>query len=139
MNNPNVRQAVPFFWVSNLERSIRYYVDGLGFEMTNSWINNGKLEWCWLQIGNAALMLQEFRNKVPYANSSEGELGLGVSIYFQCEDAIAIYKEVSKRGIEVARPFVGNRMWVTCLVDPDGYRIMFTSATSEPEETVYFE
>jgi hypothetical protein len=27
---PNVTQAVPFFSVSNIEESVRYYVDGLG-------------------------------------------------------------------------------------------------------------
>jgi hypothetical protein len=30
----NVKQAVPFFRVSNIEESVRYYVEGLGFEMT---------------------------------------------------------------------------------------------------------
>jgi lactoylglutathione lyase len=39
----NVKQAVPFFMVTNIERSVRYYVDGLGFEMTNKWIDKGKL------------------------------------------------------------------------------------------------
>ncbi len=48
---PNVRQAVPFFAVSNIEASVRYYVDGLGFEMTRQWIDAGKLRWCWLQRG----------------------------------------------------------------------------------------
>jgi lactoylglutathione lyase len=45
----NVQQAVPFFMVANIETSLRFYVDGLGFEMTRKWINKGKLEWCWLQ------------------------------------------------------------------------------------------
>ncbi len=35
----NVKQAVPFFAVSNIEKSIKYYVDGLGFKMTNKWID----------------------------------------------------------------------------------------------------
>jgi len=47
----NVKQAVPFFAVSNIEESVRYYVNGLGFEMTNKWIDEGKLRWCWLQHG----------------------------------------------------------------------------------------
>lgn len=47
----NVKQAVPFFSVSNMEESVRYYVDGLGFEMTHKWIDDGKLRWCWLQQG----------------------------------------------------------------------------------------
>ena len=47
----NVKQAVPFLRVSNIEESVRYYVDGLGFQMTNKWIDEGKLRWCWLQHG----------------------------------------------------------------------------------------
>jgi hypothetical protein len=77
----NVQQAVPFFQVSNIEESIRYYVAGLGFAMTNQWIDEGKLRWCWLQLGGAALMLQEFRKDM----APEGKLGLGVSICFQCK------------------------------------------------------
>ena len=42
----NVKQAVPFFHVSNMEESLRFYVDGLGFEMTRKWIDEGKLRWC---------------------------------------------------------------------------------------------
>jgi hypothetical protein len=57
---PNVKQAVPFFGVSNIEESVRYYGKGLGFEMTKQWIDDGKLRWCWLERGGAALMLQEF-------------------------------------------------------------------------------
>lgn len=43
---PNVKQAVPFFAVSDMEASLRYYVDGLGFEMTKKWIDEGKVRWC---------------------------------------------------------------------------------------------
>ncbi len=127
----NVEQAVPFFMVANMEASLRYYVDGLGFKMTNQWINGGKLEWCWLQLGGAALMLQEYRkDKAP-----GGKLGLGVSICFQCKDALAIYRDARLRGIQAKRPFVGNGMWVTPLTDPDGYRISFQSPTDVAEET----
>ncbi|MGC1619628.1 MAG: hypothetical protein WA765_14150 [Candidatus Acidiferrum sp.] len=59
----NVKQVVPFFHVSNIEESLRFYVEGLGFSMTNKWIDEGKLRWCWLEVGGAALMLQEFRKE----------------------------------------------------------------------------
>jgi lactoylglutathione lyase len=58
-----------------------------------------------------------------------------VSLCFTCEDAVAIYREVRSRGIEASQPEVGNAMWVTCLSDPDGYRIEFESATDTPEDT----
>jgi len=131
-----VKQAVPFFRISNMEQSVRYYVDGLGFEMTKKWVDEGKLRWCWLQLGDAALMLQEFRKEGHNSWVPQGKVGEGVSIYFICEDALAIYREVTSRGIKASRPFVGNGMWVTSLSDPDGYRIEFESHTNVPEETV---
>jgi lactoylglutathione lyase len=132
----NVQQAVPFFMVANIEASLRFYADGLGFEMTRKWINNGKLEWCWLQQGGAALMLQEYRkDKVPAAIRGEG-----VSVCFQCSDALAIYRAAGARGVKASkRPFVGNNMWVVIFSDPDGYRIEFESSTNVPEETEYSE
>jgi catechol 2,3-dioxygenase-like lactoylglutathione lyase family enzyme len=132
-----VKQAVPFFAVSDMEESVRYYVEGLGFEITRKWVDDGKLRWCWLQLGDAALMLQEFPKHSPESRLPEGPVGLGVSIYFICEDALAIYREVVARGVRASRPFVGNGMWVTTLVDPDGYKIHFESCTDEPEETVF--
>ncbi|MCG3121375.1 MAG: hypothetical protein ALAOOOJD_04440 [bacterium] len=136
---PNVKQAVPFFAVSNIEASIRYYSDGLGFEMANKWIDEGKLRWCWLQRGGAALMLQEFKKEGHDSWVPEGKVGVGVSICFICADALAFYREVTSRGIKASRPFVGNGMWVTSLLDPDGYRIEFESYTDVPEGTAYSE
>ncbi|MCJ7737317.1 MAG: VOC family protein [Anaerolineae bacterium] len=136
---PNVKQAVPFFGVSDIEASLRYYVDGLGFEMKHKWIDEGKLRWCWLQRGGAALMLQQFPTEGHNAWVPQGKVGEGVSINFICEDALAIYHEVTARGIEAATPFVGNAMWVTGLSDPDGYDLYFESYTDVPEETVYTE
>ncbi len=127
----NVKQAVPFFMVSNIEASLRYYVDGLGFRMTNKWIDQGKLRWCWLELGSAALMLQEYGKDKVFT----GKLGEGVSICFQCADALKIYREVTSRGIQAKRPFVGNAMWVTSMSDPDGYKLDFESPTTAPEES----
>ncbi|WP_263383133.1 VOC family protein [Granulicella arctica] len=130
---PNVQQAVPFFWVLNLEASLPFYVDGLGFRKTKEWIVEGKLRWCWLELGGAAHMLQEYGpNNVP--SNKRGE---GVSICFQCSDALAIYHQAIAHGLEPQRPFVGNGMWVTILTDPDGYKLDFESPTDEPEETRY--
>jgi len=112
----NVEQAVPFFGVSNLESSLRFYMDGLGFTMKYKWIDDGKLRWCWLEIGSAALMLQEFREE----HRPKMRVGEGVTICFTCKDALKIYRDARARGLEARRPFVGNGFWVTELKDPDG-------------------
>jgi lactoylglutathione lyase len=134
----NVQQAVPFFMVSSMEASLRFYVDGLGFAMTKKWTpdGDGKVRWCWLELGEAALMLQEFKKDDPRFSAQEGKLGRGVSVCFTCKDALKIYREIKARGVEAQRPFVGNSMWVTCVRDPDGYRLDFESYTDAPEESV---
>jgi len=135
----NVRQAVPFFGVSDIDTSLRFYIHGLGFEMTHKWLVDGKVRWCWLQNGGAALMLQEFAREGHGSRAPQEKLGAGVSICFICKDALAIYRDVTARGIQASRPFVGNAMWVTSMSDPDGYRIEFESPTDVPEETEYSE
>jgi hypothetical protein len=45
--------------VTNLERSLAFYIDGLGFTIQNRWAPDGRLLWCWMSVGGAALMLQE--------------------------------------------------------------------------------
>lgn len=137
----NVKQAVPFFGVTNMEASLRFYVDGLGFEMKNWWIPDrveencppdGRIRWCWLQRGNAAIMLQEFW---PGRQPTE-KLGTGVNVCFQCEDALALFREFKSRGVQMRkRPFVGNRLWVVPVTDPDGYLMEFSSPTNAPEES----
>ncbi len=129
----NVKQAVPFFWVTDMQASLRFYVDGLGFSMTRQWTPHGTIEWCCLEIGGAALMLQEYRE----GRRPDGALGAGVSINFICDDAIALYHQFVARGVAAGRPFVGNGMWVTGMKDPDGYALFFESVTDAEEESVY--
>lgn len=141
MTSANVKQAVPFFGVTNMEASLRFYVDGLGFKMKRWWIPDaadghyhpdGRIRWCWLEHGDAAIMLQEFGE----GRGPKEMLGTGVNVCFQCEDALALYREFKSRGIQTRRrPFVGNRLWVVPVTDPDGYRMEFSSPTDAAEES----
>jgi catechol 2,3-dioxygenase-like lactoylglutathione lyase family enzyme len=138
---PNVREAVPFFGVSDMAASLRFYVDGLGFRMTNCWMPDvpgpdglSKVRWCSLQLGGASIMLQEY---LPGRHPKE-KRGVGFTVCFMCEDALAIFREAGARGLGVSRhPFVGNNMWVVGYTDPDGHDIDFESPTDVPEETEY--
>jgi lactoylglutathione lyase len=136
----NVKQAVPFFGVADMQASLRFYVDGLGFAMKRKWIpegdehypSDGKIRWCWLELGDAAIMLQEF---MPGRKPKE-PLGTGVSVVFTCADSLELYRQFKSRGVVPrSRPSVGNGLWVVPLTDPDGYRIEFSSPTDAPEES----
>ena len=132
----NIKQAVPFFGIIDIEASLRFYVDGLGFAIKYHWAPDGRIRWCWLERDGVVLMLQEFW-KDGRPGGAPPTLGNGMSVCFMCEDAIAVYHEALARGLSPARPYVGNRLWVTSFVDPDGYRVDFESPTDAEEDTVY--
>jgi catechol 2,3-dioxygenase-like lactoylglutathione lyase family enzyme len=135
-DQPNIQYAVPLFGVSNMGASLKFYTDGLGFTVLNTWTPRGKIEWCWLQRDGGPLMLQEFRNK-PYLSGNKP--GAGVSIWFQCRDSLALYREFIEKGVNAQEPFVGNGLWDVKVTDPDGYDLHFESRTDVAEETTYSE
>ena len=118
--------------VTDMEASLAFYVDGLGFTKTTEWRPHGRIEWCWLQFGGAAMMLQEYRPGLR----PDATRGVGVSVCFMCDDALAIHRATKEKGLKtVKRPFVGNNLWVVHFKDPDGYDIFFESATDVAEDT----
>ena len=130
-----VKEAVPFFGVRDLARSLAFYEKGLGFRVVARWEPDGRLRWCRIEAGGAALMLQEF----AAASAPGSPTGLGVSVCFQCADALALHQLALERGLGPKEPFVGNGMWVVAFTDPDGYRIDFESVTNVPEDTTLSE
>lgn len=134
---PNVKQAVPYFNVTDIDASLRFYVEGLGFVLKNQWTPEGRIRWCWLELGDVAVMLQEYWRDGQRGGAPTGPLGQGVSICFMCADALTIYKDLISRGVAAQRPYVGNGLWVTSVTDPDGYRLDFESPTDVAEDTVY--
>lgn len=123
--------------VTSMDRSLGFYIDGLGFSIQNRWIPDGCLRWCWLSLGGAALMLQEAVESTREKLAAAGKLGNGAALYFQCSDALAIYREAAARGLHALHePQVGNFAWEVFFADPDGYKINFSSPTDLPEETL---
>ena len=135
-SKPLVRQVVPFLRVADLAASLRFYVDGLGFAVGPRWPQE-ETRWCWLQRDGAALMLQDRRRDDGGRWDPPGAVGLGVSLVFMCDDAIAVYRDAHAKGLHPTRPFVSNGLWLTSLADPDGYRVDFQSPTETPEGSEY--
>lgn len=130
---PNIKEAVPFFLIADMDKSLSFYVEKLGFSLINKWGPADRIEWCWLQRGGGSIMLQRYAESKVW----EGKKGEGVAIFFQCEDAIELYHEYKSKGVEASEPFVGNHMWDLKITDPDGYNLHFESITDVPEETTY--
>ena len=139
-STPNVTACTALLMVTSMERSLAFYIDGLGFTIQNRWIPDGHLRWVWMSLGGASLMLQEATGDTPRKLAEAGKLGNGSALYFQCKDALALYREFATRGIHPRHePQVGNFSWEIFYADPDGYGINFSSPTDLPEETLLSE
>jgi lactoylglutathione lyase len=132
----NVRQAVPFFHVSNMEGSRHYYVLGLGFRMAKKWIDEGKPRWRWLEIGDAAWMLEEFRTEGHNSwkpSRKVGEARVDLLYVRRCSGDLSPSVGARNR----RNPFIGQGLWVVSFSDPDGYPSRFRKPYGCPEETEY--
>jgi uncharacterized glyoxalase superfamily protein PhnB len=123
-----VRQLWPLLVVQDIERSVGFYRDRLGFALASQANAQGKVFWCRLERGGASIMLQqaEAEDGLP-----EGR-GRGVVFYFVCDDADAIYAELSSRGLQLDSPKVAYYGMKQLFVpEPDGYLICFESETGQ--------
>lgn len=127
-----VHELVPLLFVEDLDHSVAFYIDQLGFEMKLKWEPDGKLSWCRLERGNAALMLQL---ACPDEDGSAEERSKGLGLFFNCDDAQAMYEELLSKGLSLEAPQVAfygmNQLF---LKDPDGYELCFQNQVEPPTE-----
>lgn len=117
-----VRELVPLLFVEAIERSLAFYRDRLGFELTQSWEPEGKLAWCRLERGGAAIMLQQACDE----DGPAAGRGRGVGFFFLCDDAAALHAELAAGGLELPPPQIAfYGMQQLYLRDPDGYELCF--------------
>ena len=111
----------PLINVTDMDRSLAFYRDGLGFEMVASWETSHGVAWCRLKRGPVSLMLQIAGGKVP--PPVEGQ---AAELYILCDDARALHAEFLARGIPATKPkLMEYDMLQFRVTDPDGYPLWF--------------
>ena len=124
-----IRQLWPLLCVRDIERSVQFYRDRLGFALVGQADAHGKLYWCRLERGGASVMLQQQSKEDGPTNGR----GRGVMFYFVCDDADAMYAELTARGLQLARPTVAYYGMKQLFVpEPDGYSVCFESPAQQP-------
>ena len=100
-----VEQVVPFLSVSSMERSLRYYLDGLGFTMKNEWVVE---ERC------AGAGWARWRRDHAAGRNAGGQVGRGYVTVFRlcgCVGVLPLRPRARDRGIRAAsrKRDVGHR------------------------------
>lgn len=129
MNAIENRAALQHLWplltVEDIQRSIAFYRDRLGFEVVAEASTAGTTYWCRLARQGGSLMLQQAE---PAEDGPAEGRGRGISLYLVCDDADAMHAELVDRGLSLDPPqdaYYGMRQLF--VPEPDGYAICFES------------
>lgn len=127
-----LRSLMPSLTVDDLEASLRFYVDGLGFTVHETWEEEGKVLGVMLLAGTCYLGLSQD----DWAKGRDRQKGVGFRIWAEtAQDLDELAERMREHGIEPDGPKTeswGNRSLGA--TDPDGFTITFTPPQGDGSE-----
>ena len=125
-----VRSCMPVIPSADLEKSLRFWVDGLGLTMDRAMRRDGKLIGCMVQNEHLSFWLNE-RDGSPLTPENYE----GIRLYWAPRDLHALRERLQRLGYGVSeitdRDYGQSEFFVT---DDDGYSHCFGVATAELAE-----
>jgi catechol 2,3-dioxygenase-like lactoylglutathione lyase family enzyme len=113
----------PSITVNDLEKSLRFYVDALGFKVTHRWESAGKLMGVMVGAGECEIGLSQD----DWAKGKKRVKGAGLRIYAETwQDLGALADRVRANGFAAEGP--KKEPWgatVVAVDDPDGFHLTF--------------
>ncbi|SFN47953.1 bleomycin resistance protein [Xenorhabdus japonica] len=123
---------VPELTVTNFSVSLDFYQRILGFKIL---IRRENLDFVYLGLGEAQLMLEEFHNSGWNTGELSKPLGRGINFQIEVDDVAPILENIKINKIELYRPLKDNYYNIgdtqACqreflVQDPDGYLLRFS-------------
>jgi len=128
-------KLIPSLGVSDIDRSVGFYQGFFGFEVADSYDEDGRKGWCWLRAPGAELMLQQLTaDQQIRLNPAIGQSWV---IYLRVDDIDALHARFKRGGFpatEITETEYGAREFF--VPDPDGYELWISvpaEATDEDE------
>jgi uncharacterized glyoxalase superfamily protein PhnB len=117
-----LRDVSPAFTATDLQRSIAFYRDVLGFVVSEEWRENGVLQGCEMRAGNVLFMLMQD----DFAKGRDRQKGVGTRLHVStAQDIDRLAAEIKARGgildQEPADMPWGQRVFT--ISDPDGFKL----------------
>lgn len=117
-----LRDVSPSFTATDLQRSIAFYRDVLGFVVGDEWRENGALQGCEMRAGSVLFML----NQDDFAKGRDRPKGVGSRLHLStAQDIDRLAEEIKARGGSLDQeptdmPW-GQRVFM--ISDPDGFKL----------------
>lgn len=117
------QSLIPSLDVTNVDESIQFYREALGFSVQDQMSWNGQTGWALLKVGKVGLML----NASNYDLSAESSPQFGGVFFFYPDNLEKLHSELSDKGYAVSSmQAVSTGVKEFYLCDPDGYVFWFT-------------
>ena len=120
-----LRRITPGITVNDLERSIAFYTEGLGFVIAERWEEDGRLGGVGLKAGSAELVL----TRDDFKKGRDRVKGVGLRLWFYTtQDLDGLAARAKANGIVLDQE-PSDMPWgarVFMLTDPDGFKISFS-------------
>lgn len=111
---------------SDLQKSIHFYTDGLGFEIVHKMDRDGKLQYVAMRAGNAQIGL----GQDDFAKGKDRKKGVGLRIWLNTtQDVTAIAARATAAGIALDAP-PAKLPWgpmAFAVTDPDGFMLSISN------------
>ena len=124
----NLQGCRPLFNVADVDASLAFWRDALGFEVTLRFEDGGRAMFAHLQSGETEVMLNG-RGGDPAARRARPHYTEAV-FYFRVDDVHALCRDLKAKGLTPTEPerqdYGVDEIY---LRDPDGYELSFTSPT----------
>jgi catechol 2,3-dioxygenase-like lactoylglutathione lyase family enzyme len=124
-----LRSLTPSLTVEDIERSLRFYDDGLGFKVEDRWEEDGRLLGVILLAGACRIGLSQD----DWSKGRDRQKGIGFRIWAEtAQDLDELAARMRDHGVEPDGPKTeewGDR--TLSVVDPDGYTLTFTPARAD--------
>ncbi len=124
----NAKTAFPSLTVSDLAKSLHFYVDALGFEIVHRSEVDGVLRFAMLKAGNVTLGI----GQDDFAKGRDRVKGTGARLWFETDqDLTALANRAKAAGVKLdgdPAPLSWGPI-AFALVDPDGFLITICNAS----------
>jgi len=128
----NLKSLVPNLAVADVNKTVDYYTQKLGFELVMSVPTTGELVWAMVRSGEVIINFQgETSLKEEYAQLHSHKIGGALTLYVQVEGIHDLHKSVKSHGVSIAKELNNTFYGATefAIVDCNGYVLTFAETT----------
>lgn len=125
----DIQYLCPLLEVFDMNTSLKFYCEVLGFSIHESAGPPDDMGWVWIKKGNTDLMLNtayETPDRPAHPDPARVSAHKDTTLYLGCPDVDQAYEELRAHGIKLDPPEIASYgMKQLYLRDPDGYTICF--------------